>query len=548
MSSKNLKKYSSILVEEFADEKSKTGAKNEKRKSLEKLIPQVFAQSEKELLKEIRSLKKEMSGTAQRKKYGKDKPTYFRGKMLEEVEKSGGKTEATEIRVPPPIDALSEKDVLNIFKTVFKGFKKAEKAKFQKGTIIGSNGDPIDMTDYNELNDIAKKVTKYEYITAVVDLTIVNKNLKKKFGEAVAAAEIQARKDSSSSRETNDLEQKYIAARITGYQPPKFKVGGKQTLYRQEGLTDAEKSSGIQLGHGEFGDPTFLHTARGAEKRIDELVSKGKITKKESEVLKIGIYESRKQWKHHIEHREDLSFRKQFKKNYTLVIITGQRTSGNMDDSTIEKTMSAPIRSWWRYLASEGEHRTVFKKSIGHLLVGKLTLNNKGVKSTSKRWKPTNRIRSNEKSPQQKYTFKQKRRLAIQGNGNNLTIAAKKVAKDNKKTKNPTRATKASSLGASVGSPMSVINMFNASLEEAIRDNMGEPRLVNRTGRFAESVKVLNIIPNRGTSGVIQYAYRRNPYEIFEGDGTRDPRLLIDKTIREQAAEMALGKFTTQRL
>ena len=39
-----------------------------------------------------------------------------------------------------------------------------------------------------------------------------------------------------------------------------------------------------------------------------------------------------------------------------------------------------------------------------------------------------------------------------------------------------------------------------------------------------------------------------NPYKVFEGHETRDPRLLIDKTIREQAAELALGKFTTQRL
>ena len=29
-----------------------------------------------------------------------------------------------------------------------------------------------------------------------------------------------------------------------------------------QGLTEAEKSSGIQLGHGEYSDPTFLNTAK----------------------------------------------------------------------------------------------------------------------------------------------------------------------------------------------------------------------------------------------------------------------------------------------
>ena len=77
---------------------------------------------------------------------------------------------------------------------------------------------------------------------------------------------------------------------------------------------------------------------------------------------------------------------------------------------------------------------------------------------------------------------------------------------------------------------------------------MGGRALHNRTGRFAGSVKALNIIPVPGTTGTIQYSYMRDPYEVFEGQGGRDPRLLIDQTLREQAAEMALGKFTTQRV
>ena len=122
---------------------------------------------------------------------------------------------------------------------------------------------------------------------------------------------------------------------------------------------------------------------------------------------------------------------------------------------------------------------------------------------------------------------------------------AKKAKVANKK-KRP--ASKASSLGGTMGSPMQARAMFNASINEAIRQNMGGAALHNRTGRFADSVYVHNISPTAGTDGTVQYSYMYNPYKVFEGHETRDPRLLIDKTIREQAAELALGKFTTQRL
>jgi hypothetical protein len=220
-----------------------------------------------------------------------------------------------------------------------------------------------------------------------------------------------------------------------------------------------------------------------------------------------------------------------------------------MDDNTVEKVMAAPIRDWWRYIASPGEHKTVLRESIGNLLLGKLTLRNKGVKNTSRRWKPLDRVVSKETSPKIKYTYKEKKRIAIMGGSSGLGLAVKGIKQKAKTvTKNPRRATKASSLGSSPGSPMQALAMFNASLEEAIRDNMGSPALNYQTGRFAESVKVLSITPSIGTSGIIQYAYRKDPYQLYEGDGMRDPRLLIDKTLREQAAELALGKFTTQRV
>ena len=89
--------------------------------------------------------------------------------------------------------------------------------------------------------------------------------------------------------------------------------------------------------------------------------------------------------------------------------------------------------------------------------------------------------------------------------------------------------------------------LINTKLQRELTDNMGQPALENVTGRFANSVRVLKVTQAKaGTS--IQYTYDRDPYGVFEKDTNRDPRKLIDLTIREIAAELVMGKFTTQRL
>ncbi len=81
------------------------------------------------------------------------------------------------------------------------------------------------------------------------------------------------------------------------------------------------------------------------------------------------------------------------------------------------------------------------------------------------------------------------------------------------------------------------------------------PRLENRTGRFADSVKVTEIAQTPKGFPSIGYTYRRNPYQVFEegssgnwSNGDRDPRDLIDKSIREIAAQFAIGRFYTRRV
>jgi len=105
-------------------------------------------------------------------------------------------------------------------------------------------------------------------------------------------------------------------------------------------------------------------------------------------------------------------------------------------------------------------------------------------------------------------------------------------------------------------SPFSYMAMINKKLPETVRKNMGDPGLQNRTGRFANSVKVQDVNMTQQGHPSFGYTYAKNPYQIFEvGDGSapwansqRDPRKLIDRSIREVAAELAIGRFYTRRL
>lgn len=104
--------------------------------------------------------------------------------------------------------------------------------------------------------------------------------------------------------------------------------------------------------------------------------------------------------------------------------------------------------------------------------------------------------------------------------------------------------------------PLKLIAEFNKQLPNTVRNNMGAPRLENRSGRFAESVKVTEITQTRKGYPSVGYTYRRDPYQVFEtgtgkapwADGSRDPRELIDKSIREIATQFAMGRFYTRRI
>lgn len=105
-------------------------------------------------------------------------------------------------------------------------------------------------------------------------------------------------------------------------------------------------------------------------------------------------------------------------------------------------------------------------------------------------------------------------------------------------------------------SPLQLIGLINKELPQTVRKNMKAPFLENRTGRFSESVKVTDVIQTPKGHPSIGYTYQKNPYQVFEmGEGDsrwatpeRDPRVLIDRSIREIAIKFAIGRFYTRRV
>jgi len=102
----------------------------------------------------------------------------------------------------------------------------------------------------------------------------------------------------------------------------------------------------------------------------------------------------------------------------------------------------------------------------------------------------------------------------------------------------------------------SLVQLLNAKLPQTVSENMGEPGLVYRSGRFANSVRVTDVIPTAQGYPSIGYTYQKSPYQVFEmGAGTppwatpaRDPRKMINASIREIARELAVGRFYTRRV
>lgn len=102
----------------------------------------------------------------------------------------------------------------------------------------------------------------------------------------------------------------------------------------------------------------------------------------------------------------------------------------------------------------------------------------------------------------------------------------------------------------------SLQELLNLKLADKIKDNMGKGNaksiLNYRTGRFAKSAVVKKLTRTRDGAITAFYTYMKYPYKTFEpgfAQGfppSRDPKLLISKSIRQLATELTINKFKVE--
>lgn len=147
--------------------------------------------------------------------------------------------------------------------------------------------------------------------------------------------------------------------------------------------------------------------------------------------------------------------------------------------------------------------------------------------------------------------FKAKKPKPKRTNGTHTPKAKKKPAR--KKKAYPSPVYKEPKAARSQSSVVVLLGILNQKLPEVVAKNMGSPALNYRTGRFASSVKAVDVTRTSQGFPSVGYTYQKNPYQTFElgyaqGSPEQDPRKLIDRSIREIAAGLAIGRFYTRRV
>lgn len=99
-------------------------------------------------------------------------------------------------------------------------------------------------------------------------------------------------------------------------------------------------------------------------------------------------------------------------------------------------------------------------------------------------------------------------------------------------------------------------NLINTLLHQQIRQNMGDGNrrdvLNYETGRFAQSAQVERLTQGRAGMITAYYTYMKYPYATFSEGGqqefprSRDPKLLISKSIRDIAQQQMITRMRAQ--
>lgn len=152
--------------------------------------------------------------------------------------------------------------------------------------------------------------------------------------------------------------------------------------------------------------------------------------------------------------------------------------------------------------------------------------------------------------------LKQKASIKIKKPSLSVNSSISSIKKDLQKLKSTISKPKSTKIPKPVKSLISLDSLLvqiNSNLHDQIKRNMGTGSsrdvLNYRTGRFAQSARVERLSESRQGMITAFYSYMKNPYATFSRGGrqdrpyTRDPKLLISKSIRELAGQQVANRM-----
>tara|TARA_B100001250_G_scaffold15210_1_gene13296 strand:- start:13787 stop:15094 length:1308 start_codon:yes stop_codon:yes gene_type:complete len=290
---------------------------------------------------------------------------------------------------------------------------------------------------------------------------------------------------------------------------------------------------GSQLGHEEKGRGAAASAAKVLKAK--GLVSRSKAKEKEQIFELIDDYLNDLDVT--ITHEQMFTAKGKLRKKY-IPVLTWQKA---VDNQTMKRTEEDALKFLQAELSenlAEMEGSTPLKDALSQIMF----FNVSPKKQTRRvRTKGKKKAVINEKNKSsQKGKQKQKRKIkAVRDGGLPASLTKLKAKK--------------SSQGFN---QLSLLALINKKLPKTVQKNMRPPALQSQTGRLARSVELKDVTTTRQGFLSFGYTYEKDPYQVFEvGAGAapwaspqRDPRRLIDRSVREVAAELALGRFYTRRL
>ena len=296
----------------------------------------------------------------------------------------------------------------------------------------------------------------------------------------------------------------------------------------RKNVTAKELSLGSQIGHGERG---IAASQFGVERAVTEAKEKFNLSDAEVTELRTIILRQRENYnlKVDVSHQQFISTSGKFNKKFSFVL-SSQYFEKNKQEAQLEREALEQTLQDFEVLEQETSTKPIdaIEEVFGEMLAPKK------AKVSGKRRK---KINENAKGT----VTKRKKNEKVTAYQGMRGVPVSRAVNVNKR-----KTTVAST-------PLRLIALLNQRLPDTIVNNMGSPALENRTGRFASSVKITDI--SRTTQGYpsIGYTYRKDPYQTFEpgyqqGSTELDPRKLINASIREIAAEFAIGRFYTRRV